>query len=247
MAIYAHDEIVPDKQSALAKKTQVAAMFDAIAKRYDFLNHFLSAGIDKSWRKKAINELKEINPKKILDVATGTGDVAILACKILKPEEIIGIDISDGMLALGRIKIENQNLSDTIELLHGDSETINFNSDSFDAVTIAFGVRNFEHLDKSLVEIFRILKPGGKISIIECTMPRVILLRSFYKLYMFKMIPAFGKLFASNEQAYTYLNKSVQAFPDRSDFLAIMQKAGFKQTYFKQLSLGLCCIYCASK
>ncbi len=245
--MYAHDEVVPDKQSTLAKKTQVAAMFDAIAKRYDFLNRFLSAGIDRSWRKKALKELKKINPKTILDVATGTGDVAILAYKILKPEKVIGIDISDGMLELGRSKIYNNNLTHAIELLHGDSETINFDSDSFDAVTVAFGVRNFEHLDKSLAEIYRVLKPGGKISILECTMPKALLLRSFYKLYMFKIIPAFGKLLAKNKQAYTYLNNSVQAFPDRTTFLEIMQKAGFKQTYFKQLTLGICCIYCASK
>lgn len=247
MAIYAHDNVVPDKESTLAKKSQVAEMFNAIARRYDFLNRFLSAGIDKGWRRKAIKELKNIQPKTILDVATGTADVAIIAYKILKPDKITGIDISEGMLNLGRKKIEKLKLEDKIELVQGDSETINFNSASFDAITVAFGVRNFEHLEKGLTEMLRVLKPGGKISILECTIPRNFLLKHFMMFYMRTITPGFGKLFANNKQAYKYLNNSVQAFPNREDFISIMQKAGFQKTYYKQLSLGICCIYCGSK
>ena len=162
MAQYAHDKVVPQKSSDLSKKEQVADMFDNIAYRYDFLNRFLSIGIDIQWRKKAIKQLKTINPKKILDVATGTADVAIMAARILQPEKITGIDISDGMLNIGRKKIKEQRLEDLIELLNGDSETINFDDNSFDAVTVAFGVRNFQHLEKGITEILRVLKPGGK-------------------------------------------------------------------------------------
>jgi len=222
-------------------------MFNSIAGRYDFLNHFLSAGIDKSWRKKAIKELKNVHPKLILDVATGTADLAITANKILKPDKIIGIDISEGMLELGRKKIQKLNLGAKIELLAGDSETINYNNSSFDAITVAFGVRNFEDVEKGLREMQRVLKPGGKVSILECTMPKAFLVKGFYNFYMFTMVPAFGKLFARNKKAYKYLNNSVQAFPDRKNFLEIMNRAGFRKTYYKSLSLGICCIYCGSK
>ncbi|HEY2726140.1 MAG TPA: bifunctional demethylmenaquinone methyltransferase/2-methoxy-6-polyprenyl-1,4-benzoquinol methylase UbiE [Parafilimonas sp.] len=247
MAVYVHDKIVPDKKSNAAKKTQVAEMFDSIANRYDFLNRFLSAGIDKIWRKKAIKELKPVHPKIILDVATGTGDFAIAGSKNLNPEKVIGIDISKGMLDIGRKKIQKLNLANKIELLAGDSETINFANSSFDAITVAFGVRNFEDLEKGLMEMQRVLKPGGKISILECTMPRNILIKGFYNFYMFSIVPAFGKMFARNKKAYMYLNNSVQAFPDREFFLEIMNRAGFTNTYYKSLSLGICCIYCGSK
>ena len=247
MAVYAHDKVVPDKQSDAAKKTQVAEMFNSIAGRYDFLNRFLSGGIDIIWRKKAINELKAIRPKIMLDVATGTGDFAVAANKILHPDKIIGIDISEGMLDIGRKKIQKLHLDNKIELLAGDSETINFSNSSFDAITVAFGVRNFEDLEKGLKEMQRVLRPGGKISILECTMPKNVLVKSFYNFYMFSMVPAFGKIFARNKKAYLYLNNSVQAFPDREFFLEIMKRAGFTQTYYKPLSLGICCIYCGSK
>jgi demethylmenaquinone methyltransferase / 2-methoxy-6-polyprenyl-1,4-benzoquinol methylase len=247
MAIYAHDDIVPDTESTLAKKNQVAKMFNSIAHRYDFLNRFLSAGIDKSWRKKAIRELKPLQPKIMLDVATGTGDMAILAYKILHPDKITGIDISDGMLEIGRKKITKLNLLHAIELIHGDSETINYNADSFDAITVAFGVRNFEHLEKGLTEMLKVLKPGGKISILEFSKPKAYLFKEVYNLYMKIVAPGFGKMLAKNKQAYKYLNNSVQAFPDRENFIEIMQKVGFKEPYFKQLSLGICCIYCGRK
>lgn len=247
MAIYAHDEIVPDKQSVLSKKSQVAEMFNAICGKYDFLNRFLSAGIDKRWRRKAIRELKDVNPKIILDVATGTGDVAILAYKVLHPEKIIGIDISDGMLELGKRKVEKLNLSSTIKLLHGDSETIYQPANSFDAITVAFGVRNFEHLEKGLSEMLKVLKPGGKIAILEFSKPKTFLFKGFYNLYMKIVAPGFGKIIAKNKEAYKYLNNSVQAFPDCEMFVSIMKEVGFKQTYFKSLSFGICCIYCGYK
>jgi demethylmenaquinone methyltransferase/2-methoxy-6-polyprenyl-1,4-benzoquinol methylase len=166
MTKFAHDTIVPLKNSDLSKKEQVADMFNNIAYRYDFLNRFLSAGIDIWWRKKAIGQLKKLNPKKILDVATGTADVAIMTTGILHPEKITGIDISDGMLEIGRTKIKKKGLENTIELLNGDSETIKFDDNTFDAVTVAFGVRNFQNLEKGLREIKRVLKPGGKLVVL---------------------------------------------------------------------------------
>jgi demethylmenaquinone methyltransferase/2-methoxy-6-polyprenyl-1,4-benzoquinol methylase len=247
MTAYAHDEVVPDKQSALAKKRQVADMFNDIAGRYDFLNRFLSAGTDRRWRKKAIAELREVHPKIILDVATGTADVAILAFKLLNPLKIVGIDIAESMLELGRKKIEKLRLADKIELVAGDGETINYGPHSFDAITVAFGVRNFENLENGLSEMLRVLKPGGKISILEFSKPVLPVFKSFYSLYMKIVAPGFGKMIAHNKQAYEYLNNSVQAFPDRDSFTAIMKKAGFQKTYFKTLSLGICCIYCGSK
>ncbi len=247
MATYAHDKIVPDEKSDAAKKKQVAEMFNSIARRYDFLNRFLSVGIDRSWRKKAILELKEIQPKTLLDVATGTADIAITAHKILRPEKITGIDISEGMLELGRKKIRGLHLDDRIELYIGDSETINYADSSFDAITVAFGVRNFESLEKGLKEMLRVLRPGGKISILEFSKPKTVVFKGFYNLYMRLVAPGFGKMFAKNKQAYAYLNNSVQAFPDRDDFVAILNNTGFRKTYYKSLSLGICCIYCGSK
>ena len=246
MTKYAHDDITPQKQSTLGKKQQVAEMFNSIAGRYDFLNRFLSAGIDISWRKKAIAELKKLHPKIVLDVATGTADVAIMTEQLLHTEKIVGIDISEGMLELGRKKIEKLGLQN-IELLKGDSETINFADNSFDAVTVAFGVRNFENLEKGLSEMLRVLKPGGKLVMLEFSKPKQKGLKSIYKLYMNVVAPGAGKIFSKNKEAYQYLNQSVQAFPERENFIEIMKKTGYKETYFKTLSLGICCIYCGSK
>jgi len=247
MTKFAHDDIVPDKASSLDKKEQVATMFNDIAKRYDFLNRLLSAGIDKSWRKKAIAELKEIQPKKILDVATGTADVALMTYKLLKPEKITGIDISDGMIALGKEKIAKKGLTDFIELQNGDSEKINYTDNFFDAVTVAFGVRNFQNLEKGLSEMLRVLKPGGKLVILEFSKPCNTMFKSFYKFYMKIIAPKAGRMFAKNKDAYKYLNDSVQAFPEREQFTAIMKNVGYKNVYYKQLSLGICCVYCGSK
>ena len=196
MTQFAHDTVVPFKNSDLTKKEQVAEMFDDIAFRYDFLNRFLSAGIDIRWRKKAIAQLKEKNPKIILDVATGTADLAIMASGILKTPKIIGIDISEGMLDVGRKKIAAANLQNTIELLKGDSEAISFPDNTFDAVMVSFGVRNFQNLEKGLGEIKRVLKPGGKLVVLEFSKPKLIGVKSFYSFYMNVLSPSIGKLFS---------------------------------------------------
>ncbi len=247
MPTYQHDTIVPFKESEGSKKKQVEEMFDKIAFRYDFLNHLLSAGIDISWRKKAIKQLKQLNPKTVLDVATGTGDVAILTCKMLKTEKITGIDISDGMLEIGKKKIKTLGLQNNIQLLKGDSETISFGDSTFDAVTVAFGVRNFENLEKGLEEILRVLRPGGKLVILEFSRPALPVIKNIYNFYLNVIAPKVGTIISKNKNAYKYLNNSVQKFPERENFLNILNKLGYENTLYKTLSLGICCIYCGEK
>jgi len=247
MGKFAHDTVVPDIASNLSKKEQVAHMFNNIAPRYDFLNRFLSAGIDISWRKKALSLLKKDNPKKILDIATGTADVAILAASILSPEKIVGIDISEGMLSYGRQKIKNLQLQDVIELQQGDSEAIQFEDESFDAVTVSFGVRNFQHLENGLSEIKRVLRKGGKLVILEFSRPSFPGIQQLYKLYMSVLAPGIGKIFSNNRGAYQYLNDSVQKFPEGKDFISVLDSIGFHNTSFKRLSLGICSIYIGEK
>jgi demethylmenaquinone methyltransferase/2-methoxy-6-polyprenyl-1,4-benzoquinol methylase len=247
MTDYAHDTVVPYKDSALDKKQQVAGMFNEIAFRYDFLNRFLSAGIDIRWRKKAIRQLLKVSPKTILDVATGTADVAIMAHDILQPDKITGIDISDGMLELGRKKIQKLGLENTIELLNGDCETINFKNDSFDAVTVAFGVRNFENLEKGLSEILRVLKPGGKLVVLEFSKPKSALVKPLYNFYMKVICPVAGKIISKNRDAYQYLDESIKHFPEGKNFTNILDNLGYTKTFTKPLSLGICSIYCGVK
>jgi len=247
MTEFAHDTVVPYKESESSKKQQVAAMFDDIAGKYDFLNRFLSAGIDIGWRKKALRQLTALQPKNILDVATGTADVAIMASAILKPEKITGIDISDGMLEIGRQKVEKAGLKGIIELLNGDSETINFSDNSFDAVTVAFGVRNFQHLEKGLSEIKRVLKPGGKLVVLEFSKPKMPGVKTMYNLYMKIICPNIGKLISKNRSAYKYLDASIQKFPEGKNFTLILDNLGYSNTYCKPLSLGICSIYCGTK
>jgi demethylmenaquinone methyltransferase/2-methoxy-6-polyprenyl-1,4-benzoquinol methylase len=242
-----HDSVVPFKDSSKSKKQQVAEMFNQIAFRYDFLNRFLSGGVDRLWRKKAIGQLKEVNPQLLLDVATGTGDVAIMTCRLLSPKKIIGIDISKGMLELGRQKIEKLGLSGSIELQEGDSETINFGDNSFDAVTVAFGVRNFEDLRKGLQEMLRVLKPGGKLVVLEFSKPKYRFFNWLCNIYMNRVTPGIGKLVSKNKEAYQYLNHSVKAFPEGTAFLTILHQTGYTDTYLKKLSLGICTIYCGRK
>lgn len=247
MSEYSHDNIVPFKESQKTKKQQVAEMFDKIAFRYDFMNRFLSVGIDQYWRRRAIKELKEVNPKLILDVATGTGDLAIMTSKLLSPEKIIGIDISEGMLELGRKKLEKEMLNNKIELISGDSEAINFPDNTFDAITVAFGIRNFENLDKGLAEMKRVLKPGGKLVILEFSKPRQPVFSGLYNLYMKIFAPGVASWVSKNKEAYSYLHSSVKAFPEGETFLHILQKQGFTYTILKRLSLGICTIYCGRK
>jgi demethylmenaquinone methyltransferase/2-methoxy-6-polyprenyl-1,4-benzoquinol methylase len=247
MQKYTHDTVVPFKDSQLTKKEQVADMFDRIAFRYDFMNRFLSGGIDVRWRKKAIKELQQADPQTILDVATGTADVAIMMTKYLSPKKIIGIDISEGMLDLGRKKIAELKLNNTIELQHGDSEAINFADNSFDAITVAFGVRNFASLEKGLAEMLRVLKPGGKLVVLEFSKPKQGFLKKIYSLYMKIAAAGIGKWIAKNREAYEYLNESVNAFPEGNNFVEILNKAGYTNTYLKKLTLGICTIYCGKK
>lgn len=247
MAKYAHDEVVPYKNSALDKKQQVTEMFDGIAYRYDFLNRFLSAGIDVWWRKEAIRLLKEDEPKIILDVATGTAEIPIMASRLLQPDKIIGIDISERMLELGRNKVKKLGLDHRIQLLKGDSEAININDNSFDAVTVAFGVRNFQHLEKGLSEILRVLKPGGKLVVLEFSRPGSPFVRIFYNFYMKTFAPFMGKLFSKNHCAYKYLDESIKKFPEGKNFTQILESLGYHNCYNKPLSLGICSIYCAVK
>jgi demethylmenaquinone methyltransferase / 2-methoxy-6-polyprenyl-1,4-benzoquinol methylase len=246
MSKFAHDDIKPFAGEK-DKTSQVSEMFDGIAGRYDLMNRVLSAGIDVSWRKKAIRQLKKTNPKIILDVATGTGDMAIRAAKMLQPDKIIGIDISPKMLEIGRVKVQKENLGTKIELHSGDSETINFADNTFDAVMVAFGVRNFSLLEKGLGEILRVMKPGGQLVVLEFSKPRVPGVQQLYNFYMGVVAPQMARWFNQNKQAYQYLNESAKAFPDRQEFIGILKNTGYINTSFKPLSLGICCIYVGQK
>jgi demethylmenaquinone methyltransferase/2-methoxy-6-polyprenyl-1,4-benzoquinol methylase len=246
MTQFAHDSVVPDEESGMKKKEQVAQMFNSIAGRYDFMNRFLTAGVDIGWRKKAIRQLKDIQPKNVLDVATGTGDIAIMTWQMLHLQSITGIDISEGMLELGRKKIEKLLLQDHIQLMKGDSEQLPFPDHSFDAITVAFGVRNFEDLEKGLSEMLRVLRPGGKLVVLEFSKPRQPF-KTLCDFYMNVITPAVGRIFANNRKAYQYLTNSVEAFPEGKTFLGVLQQTGFTQTYQKRLTLGICSIYCGSK
>lgn len=239
-------EIKPDNNSSASKKQQVEQMFNDIAHKYDFLNRFLSLGIDRGWRKAAIKAIAEIKPKIILDVATGTADLAIAALK-LKPEHITGIDISAQMLAEGQVKIDKKGFNNQIQLMKGDSEALPFADNHFDAVTVAFGVRNFENLQNGINEMYRVLKPGGKIAVLEFSKPKSFPYKQFYQFYFSNILPLWGGLISSSKKAYEYLPESVKYFPEGNDFLAYITKAGFKQTKVKTLTFGTCSLYTAIK
>lgn len=239
--------VTPYKEESTGKKQQVATMFNNISGTYDFLNHFLSLGIDVIWRKKAINSLKVIQPKIILDVATGTGDFAFESQKILKPDRIIGIDISQGMLDVAQRKINKRNLNDKIEVQLGDSESLIFEDHTFDAVTVAFGVRNFENLQKGLNDIYRVLKPGGKAVVLEFSNPKKFPIKQFYNFYFQRVTPFFGKLFSKDKHAYTYLPESVAQFPDGEKFVGLLEVAGFNKVIVRPQTFGICTIYIADK
>ncbi|HEU5148417.1 MAG TPA: bifunctional demethylmenaquinone methyltransferase/2-methoxy-6-polyprenyl-1,4-benzoquinol methylase UbiE [Chryseosolibacter sp.] len=238
--------VVPYKEESAGKKEQMAKMFNNISRSYDFLNHFLSLGIDKLWRKTAIGFLKPLRPKFILDVATGTGDFAIQALS-LDPEHVTGVDISEGMLSMGRKKLEKLKLSHKIELEQGDSENLRFADHTFDAATVGFGVRNFEDLEKGLAEIRRVLKPGGMLVVLEFSRPRTFPMRQLYNFYFKNILPGLGRLISKDKSAYTYLPESVEAFPDGTDFENILRKVGFKETSCKALTFGISSIYTARK
>ncbi|OQY03442.1 MAG: bifunctional demethylmenaquinone methyltransferase/2-methoxy-6-polyprenyl-1,4-benzoquinol methylase [Bacteroidetes bacterium 4572_117] len=239
-------KVIPYKNSTDSKKNQVAEMFNNIAKKYDFLNHFLSMGIDKLWRNKVISLLKKYQPKTILDIATGTGDLAITALK-LNPDKIIGIDISIGMLKIGKDKIKKKGLENIIELLEGDSENIQFPNHSYDAAIVAFGVRNFENLQMGLSEIHRVLKPGSPFIVLEFSKPGKFPIKQVYNFYFTNILPFVGKLFSKDNSAYTYLPQSVNAFPEGNDFVEELKKTGFRTVKENRLSFGIASIYLAEK
>jgi demethylmenaquinone methyltransferase/2-methoxy-6-polyprenyl-1,4-benzoquinol methylase len=239
--------ITPYNNQQATKKEQVADMFNNISKTYDFLNHFMSLGIDIIWRKKAIGELKKDQPKLILDVATGTGDFAFEALKALNPNKIIGVDISRGMLDIAEQKIQKRNLGDKFEVKLGDSEKLPFEADEFDAVTVAYGVRNFENLETGLADIQRVLKPGGKAVVLEFSKPKVFPVKQLYNFYFNYITPGIGKIFSKDSRAYSYLPESVAAFPDGKSFVALMDKVGFKNTKHRPLMFGICSIYTGVK
>lgn len=240
-------EILPYPNEEGAKKEQVAEMFDNISARYDLLNRLLSFGVDKTWRTKAIKELGAISPSRVLDVATGTADIALEVAKRMKVDKIVGIDISSGMLDVGKKKVKAKNLETTIELQVADSEDIPFEKASFDGAIVAFGVRNFANLSKGLSEMSRVLKDNGKVVILEFSQPKAFPVKQFYNFYSLKLLPLIGKLISKDDRAYRYLPESVKAFPEGEDFLQILKDSGFKKVWQRRLTFGICSIYCGLK
>ncbi|HAR19635.1 MAG TPA: bifunctional demethylmenaquinone methyltransferase/2-methoxy-6-polyprenyl-1,4-benzoquinol methylase UbiE [Cytophagales bacterium] len=239
--------VVPYKEKSTSKRVQVEEMFDHIAPKYDFLNRFLSLGIDIIWRKKLIAKLKKSNPKYILDIATGTADVALATVQKLQPERIVGVDISNLMLEVGRKKIKNRNLSSIIELIQADSENLPFAQNEFDAATVAFGVRNFERLEIGLAEILRVLKPGATLAVLEFSKPKTFPVKQIYQFYFQYILPKVGNWLSKDASAYTYLPESVDKFPYGKDFLLILGKVGFKNSQCHSLTFGIASIYTAQK
>ncbi len=244
--MYKSESIVPFNSSD-KKSVQVEQMFDEIADHYDELNHTLSMGIDRNWRKKGILSLKDLTPKKILDIATGTGDLAIDAYNRLQPDHILGIDISEGMMEVGRKKIAQLGLSNKISFEKQDCTDLQLADNSFDAAIVAFGVRNFENLDKGLQEILRILRPGGKLMILELSTPERFPMKQAYAIYSKLVIPTIGKFISKSKAAYNYLPKSIAAFPQGKTMTGIMKKNGFKTPIFKRFTFGICTMYIGTK
>lgn len=243
-------QIIPYTELNTGKKEQVRSMFNSIAHRYDFLNRLLTFRIDTLWRRRAVGLVKQHNPKEILDVATGTGDFAIELAR-LHPAKVTGIDIAEAMLEIGKKKIERKKLCSVIELKEADSENLPFPADSYDMVSSAFGVRNFENLEKGLSEMLRVLRPGGRILLLEASNPENPLLGRagmgfLYRVYMKKICPALGNVF-SDGRAYNYLNRSVEAFPAGKDFISILTKVGFTDAHYYPQSMGVATIYIAKK
>lgn len=238
--------VKPYYKGGSSKKDEVAEMFNNISHRYDFLNHFLSLGIDKLWRRKAVRQLKELQPKRILDIATGTGDFS-LALLRLKPQEIIGIDISKGMLDVGIQKMRRKEVDNVIKLRLGDSEAMDFEDNYFDALTVGFGVRNYQDLKKGLSEMLRVIRPGGKAVILEFSKPKRFPIKQLFGFYSKRIIPFFGKRISKDERAYTYLPESVEAFPEGQAFLDILTEIGYKNVSSIPVSGGIATIYTGIK
>mgnify|MGYP000997640951 FL=1 len=244
--MYKQEEIKPYGKEG-EKGKLVEEMFDNIAPTYDTLNHRLSWDIDKGWRKKAIRQLLPFQPKTILDIATGTGDFAILSVKELRPQRMIGIDISEGMMKIGQKKVEAEGLQHIVSFKKDDCTHLSFDDNSFDAVTAAFGIRNFQNLDQGLSEMYRVLRPNGHLSIVELTTPVSFPMKQLFKLYSHTILPVYGKLISKDTSAYSYLTKTIEAFPQGEVMLDILRKAGFKDASFKRLTFGICTMYFATK
>lgn len=244
--MYKQEKIMPyDNQGEKGK--QVERMFDSIAPTYDLLNHRLSWNIDKGWRNTAIEALGQYKPKTILDVATGTGDFAILAAKKLQPQKLVGADISEGMMNIGRQKVEKENLQHVISFKKEDCMNLTFQDNTFDACTAAFGIRNFPNLDKGLKEMCRVIKPGGHLCVIELTQPARNPMKTLFNIYSHTVLPAWGRMISKDNKAYSYLTATIEAFPQGETMMDILQRAGFRETKFRRLTFGICTIYMATK
>ena len=244
--MYQQETIIP--YGAKTDKTQqVEQMFDNIASTYDTLNHRLSWNIDRYWRRKAIRKLQPFAPKEVLDIATGTGDFAIQTCRFLSDVSIKGVDISEGMMAVGRKKVEQMKLQERISFERQDCTALTFDDNSYDAVIAAFGIRNFADLDKGLREMCRVLRPGGHLCILELTQPVAFPVRQLFQLYSHTVLPLYGRLISKDSEAYTYLTKTIEAFPQGERMVEILQQAGFRQAQFQRLTFGICTLYFATK
>ena len=243
--MYEQEKITPYYDGE--KASQVEQMFDHIAPTYDKLNHRLSWDIDKGWRKKAIKALAPYQPQSLLDIATGTGDFAILAAQMLHPQRLVGADISEGMMDIGRQKVKALGLEQVVTFEKEDCLHLSYNSDSFDAVTAAFGIRNFADLDAGLREMCRVLKPGGHLSIIELTTPVTFPMKQLFHIYSHTVLPVYGRLISKDTSAYSYLTKTIEAFPQGERMMDILKKAGFAEASFRRLTFGICTMYLATK
>ena len=243
---YKQEQIKPYNDNE-EKGAQVEQMFDNIAQRYDKLNHRLSWNIDKIWRHKALKRLKPFKPQTMLDIATGTGDFAIQAAKMLQPNKLVGVDISEGMMNVGRIKTKKLGLDNTISFSKEDCMALSFPDNSFDAVTAAFGIRNFQDLDRGLKEMCRVLKPEGHLCIVELTTPVQFPMKQLFKVYSHTILPVYGKFISGDATAYTYLTATIEAFPQGERMTEILKKAGFKEASFRRFTFGICTMYFATK
>ena len=243
---YGQEVIKPYEQLG-EKAVQVEQMFDNIAPTYDTLNHHLSWDIDRGWRRKAIQQLQPYQPQTMLDIATGTGDFAILAAEMLKPQRLIGADISEGMMNIGREKVRRQGLQDVISFEKEDCTALSYPDNTFDAVTAAFGIRNFADLDKGLQEMCRVLRKGGHLSIVELTSPVSFPMKQLFHIYAHTVLPVYGRLISKDTAAYSYLTKTIEAFPQGEQMVEILRKAGFQTAQFKRLTFGICTMYFAIK
>jgi len=244
--MYKQEKIKPYSEKE-EKGKQVELMFDQIAHSYDLLNHRLSWNIDKGWRRKAIRQLASAKPRCILDVATGTGDFAIMAAKMLKPKSLIGADISEGMMNIGKGKVKKARIDDVISFKKEDCMNLTFEDSTFDAVTSAFGIRNFPNLDKGLKEMHRVLKEGGQISIVELTEPVSFPMKQLFKIYSHTVLPIVGRLISKDTNAYNYLTNTIEAFPQGETMVAVLKRAGFREAKFERLTFGVCTMYFATK